>query len=233
MSDLKDILELADLAFIIKHQAEINVVEHISYSTAIYSDGKFSTKINKDTGYIIIYDIINASYLVYLDKNQKVVLYIFEYISTALIKNVIDAITDAKKQIQLVDSLSNTNIETNTSTNDLDSINYHQFKTDNEIYRKILHNANLIDINNMVCDECNQSNFKTPVLCDDNRTIEFQCKNCYTIYRLKPSKFYVLDSKTVFINNDDMIAHNPSSKLYQQQQITDTPKGDDENNEPI
>ena len=137
-NNIKHILELADEYFILQHKSNLEQSSHTAYSTAIYTDGKYKTSVNSSTGFIEIYNITDANYLIFLDQQQKVVLYIYENVPDILIKNISDELREARDEI---------------------------------------------------------------IINNDNKTIEYQCKNCNTIYRLAPSKYYRLLSKTKFSNN--------------------------------
>lgn len=208
MSSIKHLLELADQHYILQHKSHLSQSIHIAYSAAIYTDGKYKTSIDSNTGLIEIHDISEANYLIYLDQHQKVILYIYENIPEILIKNVSDELMEARDEIIVVEKSDNTessnftivsgNEYNNGEWND-DELN--KIRTSASLQQIFLKENGLMNLNEMVCDECGSIDFNTPVMCNDNTTIEYQCKKCYTIYRLAPSKYYRLLSKTKFNDN--------------------------------
>ena len=204
-NNIKHILELADEYFILQHKSNLEQSSHTAYSTAIYTDGKYKTSVNSSTGFIEIYNITDANYLIFLDQQQKVVLYIYENVPDILIKNISDELREARDEI-IINNDNNENIieievPENTSKGEWEDTELEKIRTSNSLQQMFLKENGLMDLNDMICDECNSKEFNIPVMCNDNKTIEYQCKNCNTIYRLAPSKYYRLLSKTKFSNN--------------------------------
>lgn len=217
MTDLSEVVSLADGSFIAKHQAEIGQADHISYSAAIYTDGTYTTKVDDNTGLIHIHNLNRASYLVYLDHEQKVMLYIYENILPTMIKTVIDSLKNVRKEIVSKESDEDKESEDSISSKylqNVDNITYGELKHDSYKRHLVLNFEGLVDINEMICDTCGGTDFNPPTLCDDGHTIEMQCSDCYTIFRLVPSRFYAIDSRTLFVRNDIMKANKNVLNKY-------------------
>ena len=222
--NIDDFNKLADGVFIAKHQAEIGQIDHTAYSSVIYTDGEYSTKVNANTGYITISNIVNATYLIYLDMNQKVILYIYENILKTTLKHVYDELAAIRSAIvphvedeSPEDKDKPDNIDDHTVG--IDNVTYREFKDDRNIRQTLLHFNGLIDINDMVCDTCGSTEFKGPMICDDKITLEYQCIKCNTIFRLIPSRYFVVDSKTVFMDSANMLPNNKSLHILSNKSI--------------
>ena len=204
MSRIKHLLELADESFVIQHKSNLEKSTHIAYSTAIYTDGKYKTSVDSSTGFIEIHNISDANYLIYLDQHQQVVIYIYENIPDILIKNVSDELLEVRDEIIKVkdakEESKDIDIE-NISNEEWDNEELNRIRSSDSLQHMFLKENGLMNLNEMICDECGSKDFNTPVLCSDNKTIEYQCAKCYTIYRLAPSKYYRLLSKTKFNEN--------------------------------
>lgn len=178
---------------IAEYRTEIENHEHIASSTEIYTDGEYSKHIDPETGYVHIENLRNVTYIMYLDANSMIYLHAYKFISEHNLKVISDGIKSLKKSIQSEDDISEfkylltTPIDKNTVT-DVDDV----------YFEVLLRGQGIVNINNMVCDVCGGVKFKDPILCSDMKTFEYQCSNCYTIYRLAPSKYYMITSRTVF-----------------------------------
>ena len=193
-------LLLVDYYYIINHKHEMSKIEYISLSTNIFTNGTYETKIDSATGFIKIFNVTNADYLIYLDKDQNIILYLYANISSILNKTVVDDIKAISKTI------------VNKKKPDAVSLSSENF----------LQNNGLIDLNNLVCSECDSSEFKTPVICSDGITLELQCAKCYTIYRIAPSRYYRILSKTLFASNSQSKPKIDLRKLYNNVEREDT-----------
>lgn len=193
-SRLNPILQYADSYIIADHRSEIEVAEHISISSSIYTDGQYKYHIDSATGYIHITELKFASYLAYIDIHNKVYIHIYREVHEEFFKIITDSLISLHEQINQDVQLIEKNAEkehVNINPDDISNI-------DKATLQLLLHANGLMDLNNLHCDECGSTIFKEPVMCDDNRTIECQCSKCYTIYRLIPSRYYTIHSKTIF-----------------------------------
>ena len=188
---------------IAEYRREIESHKHIASSTEIYTDGDYSKRVDPETGYVHIENLHNVSYIMYLDANGTIYLHAYKHISEHNLKIITDGIKSLKKSIQTNEEITDfkhllsTPIEKNNIT-DMDDV----------YFEVLLRSQGIVNINNMVCDTCGGDDFKDPVLCDDMKTFECQCNNCDTIFRLAPSKYYMITSKTVF-NDVSNIKVNP------------------------
>ena len=179
--NLLNVCAIADIYYIAENKLELDQ-EYLSSSELIYSDGTFSHHINKD-GYIKIFDIYDANYLVFIDQNGNLFLAVYKFIADNKFKDIINAMNSIREQTGMHKHDKSANEDTNISP-----------ETINE----------LVDINNMVCSVCGSTEFYEPFVYNENkRDINCQCKSCNTIYELAPSKYYVIKSKKIFIPNSD------------------------------
>ena len=194
MSDLDfDVLfgQTTDSYYIANHKFEFEAVEYITSYDMIITNGTYNKEIDQKTGYLTIKNLRDADYIIYLDTEGKIVLSIYKHIPENLIKNVQDGIKLLWKHIdehQILEDIKET-VESKIKDN----------KTPEEnTSGAITLEDGLVDLNELHCTICGSTEFNDLVLCDDNRTIEAQCKHCYTIFRMIPSRYYVLHSYSVF-----------------------------------
>lgn len=193
-SKLNPILQYADTYTIADHKSELESAVHISISSSVYTDGQYTFHIDPVTGLIHINEVKFASYIAYIDRYNKVYIHIYRGIPEEKFKIITDSLISLHDQINKEKTLIRENNEkelVDISPDDIANI-------DEATLQILLHVNGLMDLNNLHCDECGSTIFKDPVLCDDNKTIECQCSKCYTIYRLIPSRYYTIHSKTVF-----------------------------------
>ena len=188
--NLADICTIADSYYIAENKLELNQ-EYLSSSELIHSDGTFSHHINKD-GYIVIYDIVDANYIVFIDQSGDLFLGIYRYIQDIKFKEIIDNMNVIRNQTGMHKhnaSVEVTDIEPNRECD------------------PVLKDAadDLVNINNMICTECGSKDFVEPFAYDSDKNITCQCKTCSTIYKLSPSKYYAIKSKTIFSNVNDIL----------------------------
>lgn len=171
--ELADICAMVDAYYIAENKLELNQPA-LSFTEHIYSDGTYDQTITKE-GYVKIFNIKNANYLIFIDSKNQLYLSVYKYISSTKFKEITDDIKELKE-------LSNNDESSDKSTipNELDD---------------------LIDINNMVCTECGSNDIKE-FYHHENYLIRCVCNNCGTEYVLEPSKYYIIKSKKV-INNSN------------------------------
>ena len=198
-NNLASILQLADNYTIVDHKVEIDEAEHISVSSSIYTDGDYKYHVDTETGFIRITELKLASYICYIDRQNKVYLCIYRNIHDNQVKIITDSLISLHEQLNQEKKRKESfktddHVIDNTNLPDLDEATV----------QLLLYTNGLVDINNMKCDECGSTEFKDPILCNDDVTIEFQCNKCNTIFRVIPSRFYMLHSKTVFTDTESM-----------------------------
>ena len=178
---LENLCQLFESAYIAHNKAEINK-KYITSSTLMFSDGKIHTSVNNE-GYIIIERIDDEpNYVMFIDQHGDTFLAIYQYISNR---------TDDD------DELSNFAGKINKRNN----INREPTAENDEILRKE-NDPKLININNLVCDECESNEFIEPFWRYADGRVKCKCAKCGTIYDLIPSKYYIVSSKRVFNNID-------------------------------
>lgn len=170
--ELADICAMVDTYYIAENKLELDQ-SALSFSEHIYSDGTYDQTITKE-GYVKIFNIKNANYLIFIDSKNQLYLSIYKYISNTKFKEITDEIEELRE-------LLNTNDESSSD------------KSSDTIPNKL---DGLIDINNMVCTECGSNDIKE-FYHHENHLIRCMCNNCGTEYVLEPSKYYIIKSKKV------------------------------------
>lgn len=216
---LVNICNLADAYYIAKHKYEINQ-DHIASSTLIYSDGTCKHHVNND-GYIHITSVEGATYLIYLDQEGNVFLWIYELTPELKYKEIIDSmnklrqITGMQKHSIEVKSKINNKKDSKTEefkdkkeeikTDNVDKEKPEQFiiepvrprlfKREDDKYISAAP-AEIVDVNNLVCTECKSTEFSSYIENNDY-SIECTCDKCGTSFIFVPSKYYILKQKIV------------------------------------
>lgn len=169
---INDLCSFSDQYYIAECKEELNK-KYVSSSEVIYTDGTNTRRIDED-GYIHI-ENVDAEYIIFIDRDDKVYLGIYKYIQDSKHKEIIDEL----KMIRLQNK--NMSSAKNQSTNNiaLDDI---------------------IDINNMVCTECGSKDLSKFSTNTSTGEIECTCKVCKTKFKLVPSKYFVIKSKTIFMD---------------------------------
>ena len=166
--ELTDICAMVDTYYIAENKLELNQPA-LSFTEHIYSDGTYDQTITKE-GYVKIFNIKNANYLIFIDSKNQLYLSVYKYISSTKFKEITDDIKELKELLN----------------NDESS---NKFTIPNEL-------DGLIDINNMICTECGSNDIKE-FYHHENHLIRCICNNCGTEYILEPSKYYIIKSKKV------------------------------------
>lgn len=208
VEDLEDVFGgYIDNYILVDHRAQFELMTFKTSYASIETDGKFKTSIDADSKLLLISNLTNAEYIIYLDENDKVILYIYSRIPEIKLKEIKDGahrlwnhlIELNKQQTDEEEEQKASTAKSDTSTA---MISAEQLTHDEAIKKMLLYNEGLVDLNNMHCNVCDHNEFFDFVLCDDMKTIEAQCAHCYTIYRLIPSKYYVVHSRTIFVDNE-------------------------------
>ena len=185
---------------IVEHKSELEKHTYdISYSEVL-SDGKVHIS-RDDQKNCLIARVTNASYIAYIDISSPREVHLIAYI------NILDsAIHHIRNQVNTLINYLNSKEEKEQPESEEKveepMVDITQLPQSEAVRRFLIHEEGLMDINNMVCDICGSTEFKDPEMCNDYKTIECQCKKCYTIYRLIPSKYYMVHSRTVFLNTE-------------------------------
>ena len=197
-----DLKKPVDQIYILKHRAEFELMTFKTSYASIETDGTYSSRIDADSKLLLISNLKHAEYIAYLDENDKIILYMYRQISQIKEKEIDDGI---KRLWMHVANLIQQSDEPELIEEPKASpalISTDQLTHDEAVRKMLLYNEGLVDLNSMHCDVCDSDEFFDFVLCDDKKTIEAQCANCYAIYRLVPSKYYMIHSRTIFINNE-------------------------------
>ena len=169
--ELADICAMVDAYYIAENKLELDQ-SALSSTEHIYSDGTYDQTITKE-GYVKIFNIKNANYLIFIDSKHQLYLSVYKYIFNTKFKKINDDIEELKELLNKDELLSDKS--SNTNPNILDG---------------------LVDINNMICEECGSNDIKEFYHYEDN-LIKCVCNNCGTEYILEPSKYYIIKSKKV------------------------------------
>ena len=129
-------------------------------------------------GYVIIKEV-DAEYIIFLDIDSKVYLGIYKYIQDSKFKEILDGINTLRHHIGSA-----------------------QIKS-----TKSLPDDGLIDVNNMTCTECGSVEFSNFSISTAGE-IECTCKKCRTKFKLIPSKYYIIKSKTIIMNTENAVHLN-------------------------
>lgn len=148
--------------------------EYFASTDAIYSNGDVKYHVNSD-GCIHITSAQNASYIIFLDREDNTCLCVYKHIPEITCKYIMENLTLLKEAINRND----------------DSDFYDDTK--NEFI-----SSDLIDINTFSCTECSSKEKLTFKRSKGNPDIlETKCDKCKTEYTFTPSKYYKLASKKI------------------------------------
>jgi len=178
-----DICSLFDAHFIADKQEQLDD-EYITSSMNIYTDGTYDYEINEKNGLIMLTNVHNANYLIFVTELGHLFLAIYKYTPESEFTNITTDLTKLKRQIS------------NEPQNTLDDNN---IKLD--IGDIISKDDQLININNFKCLDCNNKLiFNKPS--NNTDTIIAYCNNCAVEYALIPSKFYIIKAKKeIYVNS--------------------------------
>ena len=182
--------------FIVDHRAEFELMVYKTSFSGVETDGQYSTKIDASSRLLVVTNLIHADYIAYLDEDDKIVLYIYKQIPEIKLSEVLNGINKLWAHLKKLEGSENkevTSAESNAVTE--------QLAYDEAVKKTLLRDEGLVDLNHMQCDICGSDRFNDFVVCNDGKTIEAQCANCYTIYRMVPSKYYMVHSRTTFNDN--------------------------------
>ena len=213
---LTNVCQLADVYYIADHQIDLNQ-RYVSLSDRIYTDGKASHHVDKE-GYIIIESLINASYIVFIDKSGDVCLWVYKYIPDTMYKTIMDHLNLLRSQTGIgkhavvfhddeVDGIDTTISEGIPAAFPMEVSNkpkqqYIQqdknYNRNNDEYLKQAP-ADIVDVNNFICTECGDL-IDRNISMNIDSSINCTCNHCGTVFKLIPSKYYIIKSKV--INNN-------------------------------
>ena len=211
---LENLCQLFESAYIAHNKAEINK-KYITSSTLMFSDGKIHTSVNNE-GYIIIERIDDEpNYVMFIDQHGDTFLAIYQYTIEPKYKQIIDEVNYTREQTGMKKHVKSTPVQNISNRTDDDdelsnfagkinkrnNINKEPTAENDEILRKE-NDPKLININNLVCDECESNEFIEPFWRYADGRVKCKCAKCGTIYDLIPSKYYIVSSKRVFNNID-------------------------------
>ena len=167
---LQELCSLVDQYYIAEHKAELNK-RYLAMSETIITDGTNTHYVDAD-GYVNIKDV-DAEYIIFFDSNSKLYLGIYKYIQDNKFKEILDGINTLRRHV------GNAIIKPSTNVTQLEN--------------------GLVDVNNMTCTECGSTDFSKFSVSASSNEIECTCKNCKTKFKLIPSKYYIIKSKTIFM----------------------------------
>lgn len=168
ITTLEQLCGLFDKYEIVDTQMKIDR-EYYSSSDVIHTDGDIKTSVNYD-GYITIESVVNATYLMFMDLEQKIYLCVYKYVPKTQYKHI-------KQELQILKN---------------------KIGVDDNIVSDININDDVVDINTFRCVECDFNDkliFKRSK--SNPEALECKCKMCKTEYTFVPSKYYKLSSKRV------------------------------------
>lgn len=146
---------------------------YIASSDTIITDGTNTSNIDEE-GYINIKDV-DAEYIIFVDKHSKIYLGVYRYIKDNKFKEILDGINTLRSHIGSV-------LLKPTNGTPADG---------------------LININDMTCTECGLKDFSKFSVNSSTIEIECVCKNCKTKFKLVPSKYFVIKSKTILMDTEN------------------------------
>jgi DNA-directed RNA polymerase subunit M/transcription elongation factor TFIIS len=187
---INNVCSLFDQFEIVDVQAGLNR-EYYASSEIVYSDGEVESNINSE-GYIHITYVHNATYIIFIDRDDNCFLCIYKYASETKYKEIIDNMNRLKKLSGKIDDKEAKIQE------DIDNIS----KTITD---------DLIDINEFKCTECKSTdkmNFTRST--KESDVLMCKCNHCKTEYTFTPSKYYRLASKKIVYFKSNKSSRNIS-----------------------
>ena len=183
-----DLCNLFDRSEIVDTQLELDR-EYYSSSDSIFTDGDYKTSIDDANGYIHITSVQNATYLIFIDVENKIYLCVYKYLPTNKYKFIKQKLQLLKNTINQYNNSNTTPVEPSTNT---------QYNT-----------GDIIDINTFKCTECNS----TAKLCfrrveGNPDALTTKCSICKTEYVFMPSKYYKLSSKRIIYHKTEDTSRN-------------------------
>ena len=227
---LMNLCSLADAYYIAKRKTELDQ-KHIASSDLIFSDGTTKHHVNND-GYISIYNVEDANYLLYLDQDGNIFLWVYELILEVKYKEIIDRINKIRDTMGMykhtVKAREKSNIVKQTIPSSVQKdevLNNNEeeiIKEDNKQEEDIINNkkhktihynreedkyigsapAEIVDLNNLECTECQSKSFSS-IIANEDYSLECTCDNCGTKFVFIPSKYYIIKSKTIVTNTEN------------------------------
>ena len=189
---LNALCALADVSYIAENKEDL-YKKYKSSSEIIFCDGKYEHHVDRD-GLISIYNITDARYIAFADQEMRVYLGVHKYISDYLYGDIINAIETLREKLGIIRELSEGKKENDTDNDEAPIV-----VKPNSL--QVIGDSDLIDINNMKCSECGNTNFENAFRYNEIHDIECFCSKCGTVFVLSPSRYYILKAKISRINN--------------------------------
>ena len=192
---LPTICSMFDNYYIANHKADLNKT-YLASSELIYSDGTYRHHVDKE-GYIVITEVSDANYLIYIDQCGDICLWVYENIIEVKYKDIVDSLNTLREQTKMHKHTINNHDVCAIKEEHLTELYEKEPKREED---PILVNApaEIVNINSFTCSECGSTSFEAQR--KQNGKFKYICMNCKTKYILIPSKYYIIKSKT--ISND-------------------------------
>jgi len=182
---LNNLCQLFDTYYVAQHKSELNR-RYVVSSELLFSDGTYDHHIDKE-GYISVNNVENANYFIYIDPTGNLCLWIYELTPETLFKEIINAMNKIRQQT----GMHKHSVEYNK--NKKDTIPEELDKMSDDLIKNAP--AEIININTFECTECNSNDF---IKTRSGNVIILNCKKCRTKFKLIPSKYYIIKSKTLY-----------------------------------
>lgn len=189
---LANLCSMFDSYYIAAHRTELDH-KYIASSELIYSDGIFKHHVDKD-GYIVIKQVQDADYLIYIDQSGNICIWIYQNTLESKYKEIIDTCN----KIRDLTKMHRHSTEARVTENKSITVDHKDESEDDEIIKSSP--VEVININTFRCTECESRKFDVKIL--NSGAFKYKCKKCKTIFKLVPSKYYIISSKTIISNTD-------------------------------
>lgn len=183
---LSNICALFDSYDVVEKSSQVYGPMYAS-SEHIFTDGNYHSHIDKN-GYIEIYEISDANYIMFLDQTGAIYIKVYKYTPETTYKEIINNLNMLRK---LTGIKSKVDEDPDDSTED-DNIQEDD-KEDIKIPDSL--RSKYVDINTFVCPECDGKMRYAKINGTD--AILARCAKCSTEYTLMPSKYYVIRAKKI------------------------------------
>lgn len=201
---LDNVCDLFDDFIVYDKQSQLDD-EYYASSSNIHSDGKFHKEVNKN-GYLHIKSVEGATpdtmanYIMFLNQTGKIFLAIYKYCPEPLYKEIINNVNNLRKQLGMNRRKSETiaiPVNSNTNFSDVPGSELKTIEspavTSGSVQADL--SARLIDINTFRCENCEESILTYYKIDKTPDVLYCKCKSCNTLYKLLPSRYYILAEK--------------------------------------
>ena len=155
-------------------------------SEHIFTDGTYHSHINKN-GYIEIYEIADANYIMFLDQTDAIYIKLYKYTPETMYKEIINNLNMLRKLTGI-----KSKVDDDSEDDDIEP-EAEESKEDIKIPDSL--RSKYVDINTFVCPECTGKMRYSKINGTD--AIIVRCAKCSTEYTLMPSKYYVIRAKKI------------------------------------